>query len=113
MGVLYWVLGIFTILTSPLSAMASVSSTPSYTDIVQQTNSITSELKDVALSQFYEAKQDVLNAKQTLVLSKQAQTIFSQLQQTNKGMDLTKSKSFFVDFKNRFENDVENAEQGD
>jgi hypothetical protein len=27
-------------------------------------------------------------------------------------MDLTTSKSFFVDFKNRFENDVENAEQG-
>ena len=108
MGVLYWVLGIFTILTSPLSVMAK----PSYSDIVQQTNTVTSKLKDVALSQFYEAKQDVFNAKQTLVLSRQAQKIFDDLQQTNKGMDLTNSKSFFVDFKNRFENDVENAEQG-
>ena len=108
MGVLYWVLGIFTILTSPLGVMAK----PSYSDVVQQTNTVTSKLKDVALSQFYEAKQDVFNAKQTLVLSRQAQKIFDELQQTNKGMDLTKSKSFFVDFKNRFENDVENAEQG-
>jgi len=108
MGVLYWVLGIFTILTSPLGVMAK----PSYSDVVQQTNTVTSKLKDVALSQFYEAKQDVFNAKQTLVLSRQAQKIFDDLQQTNKGMDLTTSKSFFVDFKNRFENDVENAEQG-
>ena len=111
MGVLYWVLGIFTILTSPLSVMASVSSTPC-ANIVQQTNNITSELKDVALSQFYEAKQDVLNAKQTLVLSKQAQTLFGQLQQSNNGVDLTKANAFFVNFKSRFENDVENAEQG-
>jgi len=70
------------------------------------------ELKDVILNQDYEAKQDVVNAKQSLVLSTHAQTLFSQLQKSTKSVNLTRANTFFGNFKSRFEKDVENAKQG-